>query len=229
MTIRAVLFDSGHTLAHPVGGRWFPYPGFFDIASKHGHEVKDGPKLKSAHKKVMEYLTENHHVQTLEDEKAQQVDAHKILFDELGIEPSDDLLDELAHEAVHAMNMELYDDTRPVLEKLHERGLPIGVITDAWPSVEERYRQLGVRDLIHVFVVSSQHGFIKPDPRLFRPAVEGLGMPPTNILFVDDSPDIVEAAMGLGFKSVLMMRDGVNGKHRHLRKIGALEELFDLL
>lgn len=35
--------------------------------------------------------------------------------------------------------------------------------------------------------------------------------------------------MGLGFKSVLMMRDGVNGKHRHLRKIDALEELFDML
>ncbi len=35
--------------------------------------------------------------------------------------------------------------------------------------------------------------------------------------------------MGLGFKSVLMMRDGVNGKHRHLRKIGALKELFDML
>jgi putative hydrolase of the HAD superfamily len=229
MSIRAVLFDSGHTLAHPIGGRWFPYPRFFEIAADHGHDIKDGPKLEKAHKKVMTYLTENHHVETLEDEQAQQVQAHKILFEGLGMEPSDEMLNELAHEAVHAMNMELYDDTRPMLEELHGRGLPIGVITDAWPSVEERYRKLGVRDLIRVFVVSSQHGYIKPDPRLFKPAIEGLGMPPTNILFVDDSPNIVEAAMGLGFKSVLMMRDGVNGKHRHLRKVSRLEELLEML
>ena len=78
-------------------------------------------------------------------------------------------------------------------------------------------------------MVSSQHGYTKPDPRLFKPAVEGLGMPPPNILFVDDSPDIVEAAMGLGFKSVLMMRDGTNGAHGHLPKVGNLDELFELL
>lgn len=229
MTIRAVLFDSGHTLARPVGGRWFPFPGFFDIASKHGHEVQDGPKLKKALRKMMGYLEEHHHVETLEEEKAQQVEAHRVLMAELGIDASDELLEELAHDAVHTMNMELYDDTRPVLEKLHARGLPIGVITDAWPSVEERYRRLGLRDLIRVFVVSSQHGYTKPDPRLFKPAIEGLGMPPTNILFVDDGPRIVEAAMGLGFKSVLMMRDGVNGKHRHLHKISTLDQLFELL
>ncbi len=229
MTVRAVLFDSGHTLAHPIGGRWVPFPGFFDIAARHGHEVKDGPKLKKAHKKMMDYLVENHHVDTLEEEKAQQIEAHAIVFEALGVEPSDDMLEEMAHDAVHTMNMELYDDTRPVLEELHERGLPIGVITDAWPSVEERYRKLGLRDLIRVFVISSQHGYTKPDPRLFKPAVEGLGMPPTNILFVDDSPKIVEAAMGLGFKSLLMVRDGVNGKHRHLHKISALDELFELL
>jgi hypothetical protein len=28
---------------------------------------------------------------------------------------------------------------------------------------------------------------------------------------------------------VLMMRDGVNGKHRHLRKVSRLEELLEML
>ncbi len=39
---------------------------------------------------------------------------------------------------------------------------------------------------------------------MFRPALEAMGVPPAEVLFVDDSPELVEAVRKAGFRSVVM-------------------------
>ena len=49
---------------------------------------------------------------------------------------------------------------------------------------------------------------LKPDPAFFREAVRRIGLPPEEILFVDDSPVNVEAARSVGINAVLCPQGG---------------------
>ena len=53
----------------------------------------------------------------------------------------------------------------------------------------------------HEFI-SSEMKLLKPDLRIFRQAVEGMGLDASEILFVDDSQSNVDAAASVGLNSV---------------------------
>ncbi len=209
MRPRAVLFDSGHTLVRPLGGRWFPYPGFFERCARHGLAVEDDARLAEALDAQWAWLAEHHLVPDLASQVAQFREYHRRVLARLGVEPPAEALDALAEECVHRIGFEPYPDTRPGLEALHARGVPMGVITDAWPSAELHYRHLGLRELFGPFVISSVHGIVKPAPALFDAALAGLGEPPERVLLVDDGPAIVRAARDHGMQAVLMARPDV--------------------
>ena len=109
---------------------------------------------------------------------------------------------------VDEVEFELFDDTIPVLERLHERGLSLGIVSDAWPSLEKKYRLLGLRSFFETFVISAQIGCCKPDERNYKRAVDELRLPPENLLFVDDVPENVASAIELGLNGILMVRSG---------------------
>jgi len=48
-------------------------------------------------------------------------------------------------------------------------------------------------------VVSAHEGLIKPDPRLYRIALNRMGLQAAEVLFIDDSPANIDAARELGF------------------------------
>jgi HAD superfamily hydrolase (TIGR01509 family) len=48
-------------------------------------------------------------------------------------------------------------------------------------------------------VVSTHEGLIKPDPRLYRIALDRMGRRADEVLFIDDSPANIDAARDLGF------------------------------
>jgi len=48
-------------------------------------------------------------------------------------------------------------------------------------------------------VVSAHEGVIKPDPRLYRIALDRIGRPADEVLFIDDSPPNIDAARAIGF------------------------------
>ena len=52
-------------------------------------------------------------------------------------------------------------------------------------------------------VVSGEVGLIKPDPRFFSLALVRIGRPAESLLFVDDNPDNIATAAGLGFATHL--------------------------
>ncbi len=65
--------------------------------------------------------------------------------------------------------------------------------------IAERY---GLGGLFDVEIVSALVGLAKPDPAIFRLALERLGTAPEATIFVDDYPPNVAAAAALGIQAL---------------------------
>lgn len=98
-------------------------------------------------------------------------------------------------------------DSVVLVERLHERGIPLYGLTNwphqVWPPQEvagvadpAAYAFLGkFRDI----VVSGRERMRKPEPRIYALALRRFGLEADEALFVDDLPENVDAAASLGF------------------------------
>ncbi|MFC4455788.1 HAD family hydrolase [Deinococcus sonorensis] len=79
--------------------------------------------------------------------------------------------------------------TQQVLAALRARGLRLGVVTNGW-TVKQRecLTGLALTEAFDVVVISEEAGCRKPDPPIYRRALEGLGLSAAEVLFVGDSP-----------------------------------------
>ncbi len=204
--IRGVLLDSGHTLVRPLGGTWWPTLPFRSIAPELGIDP-DAEGMLEAHQSALAYLDENHALQTLEEEEQQFGTFYRLLFETLEIGPDAALADRLAHETVYEQQLEMYDDSMEVVHEMRAADLRVGIVSDAWPSLDWRYRMLGVREHFDPFVISAQVGTTKPNPRIFRIALERIGLPAEQVFFVDDWPDCVQGAVRVGMHGAVIERD----------------------
>jgi putative hydrolase of the HAD superfamily len=105
-------------------------------------------------------------------------------------------------------------DVVPLLKKLRERGIKVGVLSNTmWPrSAHERvFRRDGVLDLIDGAVYSSEIPWTKPHPEAFRAAMAAVGVDdPATCVFVGDRPyDDVHGAKRAGMRAVLIPHSAV--------------------
>lgn len=80
--------------------------------------------------------------------------------------------------------------------------VPLILITNATPRLDEDLAALGLTDLADHVVSSAVEGIAKPDPALYRIAAGRAGVPMDRCLFVDDSRENVAAAVALGMSGV---------------------------
>jgi putative hydrolase of the HAD superfamily len=85
-----------------------------------------------------------------------------------------------------------------------------------------------LRRFFDVFVVSEVMGCRKPDPRMYRAGSDGLGLAPSECLFVDDDPELVLAAIRLGYLGVAIDRYG-SARRSDVEWIENLTDLWPLL
>ncbi|MFI9585751.1 HAD family hydrolase [Streptomyces sp. NPDC052236] len=81
--------------------------------------------------------------------------------------------------------------------------LPLVLVTNATPELENDLASLGLADLADHVVSSARVGVAKPDPRIYEIAAERAGVPMDRCLFVDDRLENIEAAVALGMTGVL--------------------------
>jgi putative hydrolase of the HAD superfamily len=207
--IHGLLLDSGATLVHPRGGAWFPGHAFRDVLARHGVDGLIWERLEIALEAGYRHLTSNLAVPTEDAERALFAEYYRRILADLGhVAPAPALLQALASAMVDIPDFEVYADVQPALDDFRARGLRLGIISNAWPSLESKYAQLGLRAYFDSFVISAQHGCIKPDERLFQRGLADLDLAPEDVLFVDDAPDFVQAAMNLGMHGAVMDRAG---------------------
>lgn len=99
--------------------------------------------------------------------------------------------------------MEGAEDT---VHALKERGLKTGLITNGFEGIQQRkVRKLSFLDRFDAVLLAEFEGFRKPDPAIFRRALERLEVRPGEAVFVGDNPEVdVRGAKGAGLWSVWM-------------------------
>lgn len=226
-----VIFDAAGTLV----GRDSPdfFEEFFVVAAGElGAEITLN-QVKAALSKAMEeprFQKRDGRMSTPEQTRRYFLDLYAHVFDTAGMEG--DLLPGLQKYYDRFQDgryLDVYRDVRPTLERLQERGVRLGVLSN-WS--EHLSLVLERHDLDRYFsflVVSAEAGCEKPDEKIFRMAIDRAGTPIDRILYVGDHPeeDILPAER-VGLDALLIDRYEKYGRYR-LPSIRQLTDIPGLL
>jgi HAD superfamily hydrolase (TIGR01509 family) len=71
---------------------------------------------------------------------------------------------------------------------------------EVWASLQEKFE---IGSLFHSAVLSFEVGALKPDPKIYRLALEASGEEASDCVFVDDVAENIQAAKALGLRTFL--------------------------
>lgn len=94
--------------------------------------------------------------------------------------------------------------TTELLRELHDAGVTLTALSN-WPADTFRVarERFAVLEVFTDVVVSGFVGLTKPDPAIYRLALERVGRRAADCVFVDDRPRNVAAAAALGFEGIV--------------------------
>lgn len=199
--MKAILFDAGNTLV------WLDHPFIVQALREHGVEATEDEILGAEYgaKRLLDELVRSGSAGT--DESRGKIYFREI-FRELGV---DDALFPAVAKTLHAHHLErnlwssVRERTAETLEELHRRGYRLGVISNADGRVEALLEAVGLRPWFDFVLDSAVVGIEKPDPRIFRMALDRLELEPGDALYVGDIYEIdVAGARAAGMRAVLV-------------------------
>jgi putative hydrolase of the HAD superfamily len=206
----AVFFDAGETLVHPHP----TFPDLFaSILAREGHSVSAETIRERIHvvSERFHAAAEANELWTTSPEKSRRFwhEVYEIFLRDVGVSDGDGLIDRVYAEFTDLANYALFDDVVPVLERLRSAGFTLGIVSNFEEWLERLLERLGVRELFDVRVISGVEGLEKPDPRIFRLAMERAGVEPARSVYVGDNPAFdVDPALAVGMFPVLIDRRG---------------------
>jgi HAD superfamily hydrolase (TIGR01509 family) len=116
---------------------------------------------------------------------------------------------EMFREWAACQHFVLYDDVAECLRALAARALTIGLISNSHRCLESFQSHFELEGLIDVAISSSQHGYMKPHPSIFKAALTLAGVEPAEAVMVGDSlAHDIDGARRVGMKGVLVRRSG---------------------
>jgi putative hydrolase of the HAD superfamily len=119
---------------------------------------------------------------------------------------------------------------RETIEELRRRGLRTGLITVCSEDVPQLWPETAFHGLFDAEVFSCSVGLRKPDPRIYRLALDELGVEPGEAIFVGDGAnDELGGAERVGMTAVMLERPGEEQAEWDGRRVRALPGLLDLL
>jgi putative hydrolase of the HAD superfamily len=208
MRFRAIFFDAGETLVHPHPS--FPelfaavlaregFPVGVDAVHEQVHHV--GERFSQAARAEELWTT------SPERSRAFWLSVYERFLQGMGLPTDDGLHETLYREFTDLANYALFDDVTPALAALHGGGAQLGVVSNFEEWLERLLGQLGVLEIFDVRVISGLEGVEKPDPRIYRMALDRAGVEPREAAFVGDSPEFdIDPPAAIGMYPVLIDR-----------------------
>ncbi len=89
------------------------------------------------------------------------------------------------------------------LAGLRARGLELAVVSNWDIGLAEHLERIGVTPLFSAIVTSAEAGAAKPDPTVFRVALDRLGVEPGRTLHVGDEDEDEQGAAAAGMRFAL--------------------------
>jgi len=104
-------------------------------------------------------------------------------------------------------HFELYPEVPGVLRALAAAGVRVGLISNSHRCLASFQSHFELHGLIGAAISSPEHGLMKPNPSIFRAALELLEVEPESAVMVGDSvAQDVNGALGIGMRAVLVHR-----------------------
>lgn len=214
MPIRAVMFDLGNTLMHAVEPDMWPIvirrgnQALMDYLCNLGYLQDCDSFLEDFNQRLRLYYARR-------DAKMIETSTFLVLKELLAEKGYDDISDYIvrealdAHYAVTQKNWQLEDDTIDCLNWLWQRGIRMGIVSNAGDhqDVAQLIDRFEIRLYFDFILTSAVCGYRKPHPRIFELAMEHFNVPPMEVAMVGDMLDAdVQGANDVGIYSIWINR-----------------------
>jgi putative hydrolase of the HAD superfamily len=157
------------------------------------------------------------------------------ILEAAGVPADGDLVRELAARTASFLEgaVHLWDDVIPSIRKLRSRGLRTALVSNCDHSTRPVVEALGLVAETDATILSFEVGVAKPDPGIYRAALERVDVEPGEAVFVDDQARYCDGAAAVGIATFLIARADATpaegrsetGGHRVIRDLRALPDL----
>lgn len=135
------------------------------------------------------------------------------------IEPMvfDELCTDLYNNFKKSMNWDVFPDVVPVLEKLNQSGVKLGVISNFDERLPMILKALDLRQFFSFIVTSRETVFCKPSLEIFNYAISLVKCRPEEATHVGDNLNLdYKAARNAGMDAFVLLRQPTDAKIEHL-------------
>lgn len=91
----------------------------------------------------------------------------------------------------------------PLIDLLKTKGYKIGLFSNHTVAGAKEAREFGVDNIFDVTLFSAEVGVMKPDTKAFLLLAKELGVDISEMVFIDDTPQVLEKANEAGFQTIL--------------------------
>lgn len=201
--VGAVLLDAYGTLLEMHD----PAPRLRALLADAGHHHPEAVVASALREEIAFYRVHHDRGRDAPSLAALRRECARVLASGLGGDapPADHLVPIL----VESLRFSLYPDVLPALDALAAAGVPVAVVSNWDCSLPDVLASLGVAGRFAAVVVSAVVGARKPEPAIFRHALERLGVAPEAALHCGDLPAAdCEGARRARIRAVLLDRSG---------------------
>lgn len=189
MTIQGIIFDFGQVLTAPT-----------DLTAVTKHRAKLANRIGMEAAELWPYLFEGETAIAL---MTGQIDWETFWITVLKSKGITDPEEVMAFsEAVFEGSEEIHPDMAALVEELHGR-YKLAILSNAnWTEAEladEIRKRDGRPELFDTIITSASVGLAKPDPAIYKVALERLNLSAESCIFTDDLGDFTASAAKLGF------------------------------
>jgi HAD superfamily hydrolase (TIGR01509 family) len=193
MRWKAALIDLYDTLV------WTEWPTFRDLMSE---------RLGVDTKVLLDALSRTRAARSVGTYPDAEADMAAVLV-ELGIEDRTTIreLAEMERDFFAEGRIHLFDDSIEVIHQIREEGIRAALISNCSHSTRPTVQRLGLDRTFDAVILSFEVGAKKPQPAIYRAALEALGgADPSSAVFVDDQARYCDGARELGLDTRLIVR-----------------------
>lgn len=223
--IATVLFDLGNTISH------LDHAFVAQVITRHGRAVETA-EFAAAEYRGKAAIDAQMRARRFGTDATRQRPYFDSILESLNVAPEawPSIGAELQEENTRSSLWRIiHDDTPSVLGALRARGFQLGVVSNADGRVPAALAAAGLAEHFAVVIDSHLVGLEKPDPRIFRLALDACGATPAEALFIGDIYEIdIVGARNAGMTALLLdplgLYEGVDCER--IDKLGRLLELL---
>lgn len=165
---------------------------------------------------------------TTDNEKQWWKDVVYRVFNEVGmVSDFDSFFEDVYEQFRDDRGWRLFPETLEVLEELRRLQYKLGVISNFDSRVYSVMKGLKILSYFDSVTISSETGYAKPHPEIFKAAIRAAAVPPNRILLIGDNlADDVQAGASAGLHTILIDR---NGRHSGTTGVPTIQNLRQVL